>query len=130
MATTQVEAALIDGHDVEECTVFGVEVPGTGGRAGMAAIKLRDGAEFDGKALAQAALPQAAHRMRCRCSCGLSESLEHTSTFKSRKVDLREQAYGPDVTDPLYVLAGRDEGYVQYYEGYAEEVADGKRPRG
>ena len=60
----------------------------------------------------------------------VAESLEHTSTFKSRKVDLRDQAYGPDVTDPLYVLAGRDEGYVEYYEGYAEEVADGKRPRG
>ena len=27
VATTQVEAALIDGHDVEECTVYGVEVP-------------------------------------------------------------------------------------------------------
>ena len=129
VATTQVEAALIDGHDVEECTVYGVEVPGTGGRAGMAAIKLRDGATFDGKALAQAAyskLPPYALPLFVR----VAESLEHTSTFKSRKVDLREQAYGPDVTDPLYVLAGRDEGYVEFYEGYAEEVADGKRPRG
>ena len=129
VATTQVEAALIDSHDVEECTVYGVEVPGTGGRAGMAAIKLRDGAEFDGKALAQAAyrkLPPYALPLFVR----VAESLEHTSTFKSRKVDLRDQAYGPDVADPLYVLAGRDEGYVEYYEGYAEEVADGKRPRG
>ena len=129
VATTQVEAALIDGHDVEECTVYGVEMPGTGGRAGMAAIKLRDGAQFDGEALAQTVyskLPPYAMPLFVR----VVESLEHTSTFKSRKVDLREQAYGPDVDDPLYVLAGRDEGYVEYYEGYAEEVADGKRPRG
>ena len=86
----------------------------------MAAIKLRDGAEFDGKALAQAAyrkLPPYALPLFVR----VAESLEHTSTFKSRKVDLRDQAYGPDVTDPLYVLAGRDEGYVEYYEGYAEQ---------
>ena len=67
---------------------------------------------------------------RCRCSSGWSESLAHTSTFKSRKVDLREQAYGADVTDPLYVLAGRDEGYVPFYAEYPREVADGKRPRG
>jgi fatty-acyl-CoA synthase len=58
------------------------------------------------------------------------ESLEHTTTFKSRKVELREQAYGSDVKDPLYVLAGRDKGYVPYYDEYPEEVAGGKRPQG
>ncbi len=58
------------------------------------------------------------------------ESMEHTTTFKSRKVDLREQAYGPDIEDPLYVLAGRDEGYVPFYDDYPDEVAAGKRPQG
>jgi len=58
------------------------------------------------------------------------KSLEHTTTFKSRRVELREQAYGPDVEDPLYVLAGRDEGYVPYYDEYPDEVAAGKRPQG
>jgi fatty-acyl-CoA synthase len=28
------------------------------------------------------------------------------------------------------VLAGRDDGYVPYYDGYPEEVASGKRPQG
>jgi fatty-acyl-CoA synthase len=46
VATTQVERALGADNSVEECTVFGVEVPRTGGRAGMAAVKLRDGADF------------------------------------------------------------------------------------
>ena len=32
MATTDVEAPLAADPRVEECTVFGVEVPGTGGR--------------------------------------------------------------------------------------------------
>jgi fatty-acyl-CoA synthase len=58
------------------------------------------------------------------------QSIDQTSTFKSRKVELREQAYGSDVKDPLYVLAGRDEGYVPYYDDYPEEVAGGKRPQG
>ena len=30
--------------------------------------------------------------------------------------------------DPLYVLAGRDEGYVAFYDEYPAEIADGKRP--
>ena len=42
------------------------------------------------------------------------DSLDHTSTFKSQKVDLREQGYGVTSTDPRsYVLEGRDEGYVR-----------------
>jgi fatty-acyl-CoA synthase len=128
VATTQVERALGADKSVEECTVFGVEIPRTGGRAGMAAVKLRDGAELDGKALAHTVydqLPAYALPLFVR----LVESMEHTTTFKSRKVDLRDQAYGPGVEDPLYVLAGRDEGYVPFYDDYAEEVAAGRRPQ-
>ncbi len=55
--------------------------------------------------------------------------LAHTSTFKSQKVELRKQGYGPDIADPIYVLAGRDEGYVPFYDGYTDEVRDGKRPK-
>ncbi|MEE3067535.1 MAG: long-chain-acyl-CoA synthetase FadD6 [Actinomycetota bacterium] len=129
VATTQVEAAMASDQAVEECTVFGVEVPNTGGRAGMAAVQLREGAQFDGKALASAVygqLPAYALPLFIR----VVKTLEHTTTFKSRKVELREQAYGPDVADPLYVLAGRDEGYVPYYDEYPDEVAAGKRPQG
>jgi fatty-acyl-CoA synthase len=127
VATTQVEAALASDDSVEDCTVFGVEVPRTGGRAGMAAVKLRGGAEFDGQSLARAVydqLPAYALPLFVR----VVDSIEQTTTFKSRKVELREQAYGSDVEDPLYVLAGRDEGYVPYYDEYPGEVAAGKRP--
>ena len=129
VATTEVEAALSSDPAIEVCTVYGVEVPRTGGRAGIAAVKLREGAEFDGKSLARAvydALPAYALPLFVR----VVESLEHTTTFKSRKVELRDQAYGPDVKDPLYVLAGRDEGYVPFYDSYPDEVAAGKRPEG
>lgn len=129
VATTEVEAALGANDTVEECAVYGVEVPHTGGRAGMAAVKLHDGATFDGAALARTVysrLPAYALPLFVR----LVDSLEHTSTFKSRKVELREQAYGAEVADPLYVLAGRGEGYVPFYADYPEEVAAGKRPQG
>jgi fatty-acyl-CoA synthase len=129
VATTEVEAAVASDASVEQCTVFGVEIPRTGGRAGMAAVKLRDGAEFDGKSLARAVydqLPVYALPLFVR----LVKSIEQTTTFKSRKVELREQAYGPDVKDPLYVLAGRDEGYVPFYDDYPDEVSAGKRPQG
>ena len=129
VATTQVEAAVSSDAAIEECTVYGVEIPDTGGRAGMAAVQLREGGSFDGKSLARAVydqLPSYALPLFVR----VAESLEHTSTFKSRKVELREQAYNSEVEDPLYVLAGRDEGYVPFYDAYPEEVAAGRRPQG
>jgi fatty-acyl-CoA synthase len=131
VATTEVEAAVATDSQVEEATVFGVEVPGAGGRAGMVAIQLKEGQEFDGKALARSAyghLPAYAVPLFVR----VVETLAHTSTFKSQKVDLRKQGYGSgddSVDDPLYVLAGRDEGYVEFYGEYPAEVADGKRPK-
>ena len=128
VATTDVEAALSAARCVEECTVFGVEVPGADGRAGMAAVKLREGSAFDGKALAGKLfdlLPGYAIPLFIR----IVPSLETTSTFKSRKVDLRDQGFGSDVGDPLYVLAGRREGYLPFFDGFPAEVAAGTRPK-
>jgi len=138
VATTEVEAAISLDPQVEEATVFGVEVEGAGGKAGMAAIQLKEGEEFDGKALAKAAyehLPGYAVPLFVR----ITKELAHTSTFKSQKVDLRKQGYGGntgegdedagEIEDPIYVLAGRDEGYVEFYDDYPAEVVDGKRPK-
>ncbi|MGW0159042.1 long-chain-acyl-CoA synthetase FadD6 [Mycobacterium sp. NPDC003323] len=128
VATTEVEAAISADSQVEEATVFGVEVPGAGGRAGMVALQLKEGQEFDGAALAEAAyahLPVYAVPLFVR----IVKELAHTSTFKSQKVELRKQGYGEEVEDPLYVLAGKSEGYVPFYPEYVDEVVDGKRPK-
>ncbi|MGE2719047.1 long-chain-acyl-CoA synthetase FadD6 [Mycolicibacterium celeriflavum] len=129
VATTEVEAALSIDPSVDECTVYGVEVEGAGGRAGMAAVKLNDGAEFDGKSLAATLydkLPGYAVPLFVR----VVDELAHTSTFKSQKVDLRKEGFNvEEIEDPIYVLAGRDEGYVEFYDEYPDEVKAGKRPK-
>jgi fatty-acyl-CoA synthase len=138
VATTEVEAALSSESAIEEVTVFGVEVEGAGGKAGMAAVQLKEGEEFDGKALAKAFydhLPPYAVPLFVR----VAETLAHTSTFKSQKGDLRKEGYGGntgegdedagEIEDPIYVLSGREEGYVPFYDEYPGEVADGKKPK-
>jgi fatty-acyl-CoA synthase len=128
VATTEVEAAISTDPQVEEATVFGVEVPGTGGRAGMVAVQLKEGEEFDGKELAKAAyerLPGYAVPLFAR----VVGELARTSTFKNQKVDLRKEGYSADIADPIYVLAGRDEGYVPFYDEYPAEVKAGKKPK-
>ncbi|MPZ00729.1 MAG: long-chain-acyl-CoA synthetase [Actinophytocola sp.] len=126
VATTEVEAAVAEYPDVEQAVVYGVAVPGTDGKAGMAAIKLADGATFDGVSLAKHIrdhLPGYAVPLFVR----LIDEVEQTSTFKSRKVDLRDQGYDTSqVSDPLYVLAGPGEGYVPFYDEYPAQVAGGE----
>ncbi len=129
VATTEVEGAL-DGHSgVEQSVVYGVEVPGCDGRAGMAAVTLAPGAEFDGAGLAEhlyRALPPYAVPLFVR----IIGTVEATSTFKNRKVELRDEAFTDVGGDPLYVLLGRADGFVAYYDGYAADVAGARAPRG
>ncbi|MFA4929917.1 MAG: long-chain-acyl-CoA synthetase [Patulibacter sp.] len=123
VATTEVEAALLRHPSVEDAVAFGVEIPDTDGRAGMVALKLRAEAEFDGQDVAQHVLdtlPSYAVPLFVR----LIDEVAQTSTFKSRKVELRNEAYSPDkVDDPLFVLGGRDKGYIPHYADYARDVA-------
>ncbi|GEM30129.1 long-chain-acyl-CoA synthetase [Nocardia neocaledoniensis NBRC 108232] len=128
VATTEVEAALDHDPSIEQAVVYGVDIPGTDGKAGMAAVTLHPDTEFDGKSLAATVyqrLPVYAIPLFVR----VVAELEQTSTFKSRKVELRKQGYEPDAESKLYVLAGPDTGYVPAYDGYAADVAAGKAPR-
>ncbi|MFT3661568.1 MAG: long-chain-acyl-CoA synthetase [Gordonia sp. (in: high G+C Gram-positive bacteria)] len=122
VATTEVESALGTFDAVEQAAVYGVEVPGCDGRAGMAALTLAQGAELDGKALAAhlyEALPTYAVPLFLR----LVPQLEATTTFKNRKVELRDEAYTDTGDDRVLVLASRAEGYVPIYDGFTDEVA-------
>lgn len=113
VATTQVEAAFGAVEQVEEAVVYGVQVPGHDGRAGMAALTLKIPArQFDAKACANAlasSLPPYAIPLFLR----LRDEHEITGTFKNRKVELKNEGFDPlKVKDPLYYFAGKDKGYA------------------
>lgn len=127
VATTEVEGALDDAEQVEGAIVYGVAIPGADGKAGMAAIKLAEGHDFDGAALAaqlRGELPGYAIPLYAR----IVPSLEVTSTFKSLKGELRKQGFEETGEDPLYVFVGGADGYVPAYDGYAADVAAAKVP--
>lgn len=105
---------LINLHpDVRFSNVYGVHVPGTDGRAGMAALTLREGV----KALnlesfakhVQKELPAFAQPVFLR----IQPEIEVTGTFKMVKGDLREEAYDlTRVQDPMYVMLPGVSGYA------------------
>lgn len=110
VATSEVENA-VNGHpQVQESTVYGVKVPGTEGRAGMACLHLNCPPEaFDIDALLRTMreeLPPYAVPVFLR----IEPSLDVTGTFKHQKTKLRDEGYDCDV--PVHVLLPRAEGYV------------------
>lgn len=105
VATTEVEGVLAHQPEVAEAVVYGVTVPGTDGRAGMAALTLRSPDQpLDGMALARALytqLPRYAVPLFLR----LRDDHAVTATFKYSKVVLKREGYDPTVVhDALYVL--------------------------
>ena len=138
VATTEVEAAVSTDPQVEECTVFGVEVPDTGGRAGMAAIQLKEGQEFDGKALAKAAydkLPGYAVPLFVRVVEGTRAHLDvqepegRPAQGGLRRQLRRGRRRGERDRGPDLRAVRQDEGYVEFYDEYPDEVKDGKKPK-
>jgi fatty-acyl-CoA synthase len=100
VATSEVAEALGVVTGIKESIVYGVAVPGTDGRAGMAALVTTPG--FDISKLATAlstSLPAYARPVFIR----LLPEIEITGTFKQRKVDLVKAGFDPNqLHDPLY----------------------------
>ena len=100
VATNEVAGVLSRFGGVTQANVYGVEVPGYDGRAGMAAI-VAEG-EPDLAALREhidAELPHYARPVFLR----LSRDSETTSTFKFKKTNLVKAGYDPDrISDPVY----------------------------
>lgn len=111
VSTTEVENALGAFPGVEDAVVYGVEIPGTNGRCGMAALRLAAGAQLDRDALAahlDRELPAYATPLFVR----LLEEVETTGTFKYKKTDLKKQAYDPEaVRAPLFARLPGDQGF-------------------
>ncbi|MDI3258322.1 MAG: long-chain-acyl-CoA synthetase [Sinobacteraceae bacterium] len=109
VATTEVEAALNRFPGVTQAVVYGVQIPGTEGRAGMAALTLAG--PLDGRRLAQhlrEALPDYAVPRFLR----LREEHDTTGTFKYRKTALKREGFDPGkIPEPLYVLLDPARGY-------------------
>jgi fatty-acyl-CoA synthase len=103
VSTEEVARALDALPCVAQSVVYGVEVPGAEGRAGMAALLLRPGERFDGAALyahVEQALPPAARPAFVRLAAGF----ETTATLKLKKGPLRDAGFDPARSpDPIFV---------------------------
>ncbi|XP_069025102.1 long-chain fatty acid transport protein 6 isoform X2 [Embiotoca jacksoni] len=127
VATTEVSETLGLMDFIQEVNVYGVEVPGNEGRAGMAALILRPDQTFEGRKLFELVerdLPPYARPLFVR----LQEVMEMTSTLKQQKFQLVQSGFNPStISDLLYVLDGQQRSYVPLTDPIYRSIIDGQR---
>ncbi|XP_044296068.1 long-chain fatty acid transport protein 4 [Varanus komodoensis] len=125
VSTTEVEGVLSRILNMTDVVVYGVEVPGTEGKAGMAAIMNPDNS-CDLESFAdemKKALPTYARPVFLR----LLSKVQKTSTFKFQKMDLRKEGYDPSVVkDKLYFLEPRQGRYFPLDEAIFQRIQAGQ----
>jgi fatty-acyl-CoA synthase len=110
VATSEVSEAITAFPGVKEANVYGVRVPHTEGRAGMAALVVEDELDLAGfhrHVVRQ--LPAYARPIFLR----IQREIETTSTFKQRKLDLVKQGFDPgSIDEPMFLLHPQHQSYV------------------
>ncbi|XP_049872983.1 long-chain fatty acid transport protein 4-like [Pectinophora gossypiella] len=107
VATAEVEDAMSPALSQKACVVYGVSIPQTEGRAGMAAIADPTRA-LDLSKLARDlddSLPSYARPLFLR----ILNDIDITGTFKLKKLQYQKEGFDPDVIkDPLYFRSGSE----------------------
>lgn len=126
VATTDVQQQIGKWSPVAMVNVYGVQVDGAEGRAGMASLVMRPTAIFDPLALAQhvdATLPPCARPVFVR----LQGTLETTETLKLMKEKLQIDGFDPaSCKDPLYFRAAGMRSYEHLTSAQYEQVVSGR----
>ena len=125
VSTNEVGELINQHDDIIFTNVYGVEIPGADGRAGMAAIVLREGLDIQDMNINSISshirenLPGYARPIFLR----LLSELPTTSTHKLQKNDLRDQAFHPEqVADRLFVLKPGEQIYSPLDSDYYSQI--------
>uniref|UniRef100_A0A7N6FGK8 Arachidonate--CoA ligase n=1 Tax=Anabas testudineus TaxID=64144 RepID=A0A7N6FGK8_ANATE len=125
VSTTEVEGTLSRLLDMKDVVVYGVEVPGAEGKAGMAAIadpsQSTDLEKFVKDM--EKALPPYARPVFLR----FLPEVNKTGTFKFQKTDLRRDGFDPSaVSDRLYFMDSSRGRYMRLDDELYRSILSGK----
>jgi citronellyl-CoA synthetase len=127
VSTNEVGEIINGFAGVSFCNVYGVEIPGTDGRAGMAAVApANDAAALDVEGLSDYVnenLPGYARPVFIR----LKTDIDVTGTFKMVKGDLRKEGFDLEaVGEPVYVMKPGSSRYELLDPVFADAIARGE----
>jgi fatty-acyl-CoA synthase len=123
VATGEVNDAIRDCRGVIDSTTYGVAVPGSDGRAGMAAIVIEK--NFDFKTLAEhlaRRLPSYAQPLFLR----IMDALDSTETFKQKKHQLIREGFDPALVSEALLFRDPQTGFYRPLDrDIIARIADG-----
>lgn len=124
VATSEVDEAISSFPGVRQANVYGVEIPGTDGRAGMAVLILDH--KLNLSAL-RAHLVGCLPRYACPLFLRVRDEMEVTSTFRPKKADLVREGYNPAATaDAIYFNHPTHKVFVRLDQALYEEIQTGR----
>ncbi|MEH6585933.1 MAG: long-chain-acyl-CoA synthetase [Halioglobus sp.] len=126
VSTNEVGEVINNHPQIAFSNVYGVEVPNTNGRAGMAALLLEEGQqdlELDSfSSLICEQLPAYSRPLFLR----ILTDMDTTGTFKMLKGELREQRFDTSkVSDVMFVLKPGSNRYEPLTEAFARQILAG-----
>jgi fatty-acyl-CoA synthase len=124
VSTTEVSEVMSAFAGIHEANVYGVEVPGREGRAGMAAIVCEKDLKLaDLRSYLAAHLPDYARPLFLR----IRGEIDATATFKQRKIALVKDGFDPaNIADTLFFDDPRRGGYVRLDGALYGEIVSGE----
>jgi fatty-acyl-CoA synthase len=124
VSTGEVADVLCAWPEVREAVVYGVEVPGCDGRAGMAAIVADGTLDLDGlRAHLSIRVPEYARPVFVR----VIREIETTSTFKPKKQDLVRIGFDPHATSDALFVNDRNAGaFVRVDAALFDSIRSGR----
>jgi citronellyl-CoA synthetase len=129
VSTNEVENIIDGSGQAEEAIVYGVEIPGTNGKAGMVTlVPQSDITQFEPDRLLtylSENLPPYAIPVFIR----VTDAIEKTGTFKYRKVDIQKLGYSLERDgDEVFVLLPREKTYTKLTPELKREIDSGSVP--
>jgi acyl-CoA synthetase (AMP-forming)/AMP-acid ligase II len=126
VSTQEVEKAIDTFRGVSSSAVYGINIAGSDGKAGMAAIIKDEDTPLDISKLAghlKTKLPKYAVPLFVR----FVTDFEWTATHKIKKTKLKTEGYDPSqVTEDVYVLLPGSEEYVAFNNEIYRDIVAGK----
>ncbi|KAK0402892.1 hypothetical protein QR680_016599 [Steinernema hermaphroditum] len=125
VSTTEVERILQPVMSVEDATVYGVEIPGTEGRAGMAGVVLKEAVDVDQflEEIAKRLLDNLA-AYAIPCFVRICKEVDRTGTFKLKKTNLQKEGY--DLSrchgDRIFFWVGPERRYAELDAEMEEKI--------
>ncbi|MBL4798065.1 MAG: long-chain-acyl-CoA synthetase [Oleispira sp.] len=127
VSTTEVESLLEDVNDVTEAIVYGVEIPNTNGRAGMASLKLNGSVEDFCFTKLVAQIKETTPEYAIPVFLRINQDVTITGTFKHMKTPLKKMGFDLEKADsPIYVRLPKADKYVPLCAELQQKIEQGQ----